>query len=957
MTPERWEQVGKLYQAAQALPPDEREAFLDDAGGDDPAMRREVESLLAAEDGAGSFLAAGAMKDAAKMLVGNKSLPLVGRALNHYQMLSLLGAGGMGEVYLAEDTRLKRKVALKLLPAELTANPDRLRRFEQEARAASALNHPNIITIHEIGESGEWHYLVTELIDGETLRERLHQGRIEFSTALDIAFQIGSALVAAHKAGIVHRDIKPENIMLRSDGLVKVLDFGLATLTVSSTSGSSSEAPTRAQVNTETGMVMGTVRYMSPEQARGQKVDARTDIFSFGVVFYEMITGRAPFAGETASDVLAAILKSEPPPLVDGAHEAPRELEHIVSRALRKDPERRYQVVKDLLLDLEDLKQGPSEVFVPAKRLLPRLGWLAATALLLVATLALAIAYFRRAPVEVRAVRTSILPPEKSSFNFTDTNAGSLSISPDGRRLTFVAPTADGKNLLWVRSLDAVSAQALAGTEGAYYPFWSPDSRFIGFFADGKLKKIEAAGGATVTLSDAPLARGGTWNRDGVIIFTPDSAGALQQVSAAGGVASAVTKLDQARGELTHRWPYFLPDGQHFLYLRRSIAGSESETAIYVSSLASRENKLLLRANSNVAYAEGYLLFLREGTLMAQAFDAKRLETVADAFPIAVGVQSEPSMARGVFAVSENGVLAYQTGSARSGSQLAWFDRNGKQLSVLGDVADYDHPQLSPDGKRLAVTIVDPQNGNQDIWFYEVARGLRTRFTVDPADERSLAWSPDGSRILFSSNRKGHFDLYQKSFRGTGNDEPLLESDLEKHPMSCSPDGKFLLYLSVDPKTKADLWVLPLGSDQKPFPFLQTEFNEFNGQFSPDGRWIAYTSDESGENQIYVAPFPGPGGKQQISTSGGRQPRWQGDGKGIFYLAPDNRLMAAEVNSQGTSLVVGAVRPLFEFHGYESGYMYDVTADGQRFLLNTAVEQKASAPITLVLNWTADLKK
>ena len=958
MTPERWEQVGKLYQAVLALQPDERETFLDDACGDDTVMRREVESLLAAEGDAGSFLAAGAMNDAAKMLAGDKSLPLVGKRLNHYQVLSLLGAGGMGEVYLAEDTRLKRKVALKLLPAELTANRDRLRRFEQEARAASALNHPNIITIHEIGESGRWHYLVTELIDGETLRQRLKQGRIEFSAALDMALQIGSALVAAHKAGIVHRDIKPENIMLRNDGLVKVLDFGLAKLTESSTSGLSSNAPTRAQVNTETGMVMGTARYMSPEQARGQKIDARTDIFSFGVVFYEMITGGAPFEGETASDVLAAILKSEPPPLVDGAHEVPRELEHIVSRALRKDPERRYQVVKDLLLDLEDLKQRPSELSVPAKRPLPHLVWFAATALLLVATLALAIAYFRSASVEVRAVRSFILPPEKSSFNFTDTNAGSLSISPDGRRLTFVAPTAEGKYLLWVRSLDALSAQALAGTDGAYYPFWSPDSRFIGFFANGKLKRIEAAGGPTLTLSDAPLARGGAWNRDGVIVFAPDAAGALQQVSASGGVVSAVTKLDQARGELTHRWPYFLPDGQHFLYLSRGASVSESETGtIYVTSLASKESKQLLRANSNVAYAQGYLLFLRGATLMAQAFDANGLETVGDAFPIAVGVQSEPSMARGVFAVSDNGVLAYQTGSAKNGSQLAWFDRSGKQLGVLGDAAIYGYPQLSPDGKILTVAIVDPQNGNQDIWLYEVARGLRTRFTVDPGDERSPVWSPDGSRIVFSSNRKGHIDLYQKSASRVGNDEPLLESDLEKHPMSWSADGRFLLYSTVDPKTKVDLWVLPLEGDRKPFPFLQTEFNEFNGQFSPDGRWIAYTSDESGRNEIYVAPFPGPGGKQQISTSVGRQPRWRGDGKEIFYLAPDNKLMAAEVNGQGASLVVGAVRSLFEVHWYEYGYAYDVTTDGRRFLVNTAVEQKASAPITLALNWTADLKR
>jgi len=580
MKPERYKEIERLYHLALERAPEQREAFLQRACDGDEDLRQEVESLLAAEGEVGSFLAASAMKDAAKMLVEEKSLMLVGKNLGHYHVLSLLGSGGMGEVYQVEDTRLKRKVALKLLPADLTANRDRLRRFEQEARAASALNHPNIITIHEIGESGRWHYLVMELIDGETLRERLKQGPIEWSTALEIALQVASALVAAHKAGIVHRDIKPENIMLRRDALVKVLDFGLAKLTEPSVAGLISDAPTRVQVNTETGVVMGTARYMSPEQARGQKVDARTDIFSFGVVFYEMITGRAPFEGETASDVVAAILKTDPPSLLDDAHEVPRELEHIIGRALRKDPEQRYQVSKDLLLDLEDLKSGPSDdVFVPAKKPLP-VGWIAATALLLIATLVLSIAYFQRAPVGVRAVRFAIPAPEKSSFNFTSINAGSLTVSPDGRRLTFVAPTAEGKDLLWIRSLDGLAAHALAGTEGASYPFWSPDSRFVGFFADRKLKEIDPAGGPPLTLCDAPEARGGTWNKNGVIIFAPDSAGALQQVSASGGVVSAVTTLDETRGELTDRWPCFLPDGQHFLYLRRGITGSESATAI-----------------------------------------------------------------------------------------------------------------------------------------------------------------------------------------------------------------------------------------------------------------------------------------------------------------------------------------------------------------------------------------
>ncbi|HYK22991.1 MAG TPA: protein kinase [Pyrinomonadaceae bacterium] len=953
MTPERWRQIGKLYQAALALQPDEREIFLDNACADDTTMRREVKSLLAAEDGAGSFLEAGAMKDAAKMLVDDESLLLVGKQLGHYQVLSMLGSGGMGEVYFAEDTLLKRKVALKLLPAELTANPDRLRRFEQEAQAASALNHPNIITIHEIGQVDGLNFIVTEFIAGETLRQRMATEQMNLAVVLDVATQVAAALAAAHTAGIIHRDLKPENIMLRPDGLIKVLDFGLAKLTQLSAASPSSEAPTRAQMKTDTGMVMGTARYMSPEQARGQEVDARTDIFSLGVVLYEMLTGRAPFEGQTASDVIAAVLKIEPPRLPD---EVPRELEHIISRALRKDPERRYQVVKDLLLDVEDLKQTPSEVSAPSTKTRSYLGWIAAMAVLVVVTLVLAIVYFRRAPIEVRSVRSFILPPDKTSLNITDSYASNLTVSPDGRYLAFTATTEEGKSFLWVRPLDALSAQALAGTDGAYFPFWSPDSRFLGFFADGKLKKIEAAGGPTLTLADAPMARGGAWNRDGVIIYAPAAAGALQQISASGGIPSPVTKRDEARGEMTDRWPYFLPDGQHFLYLRRGITSGESDTAIYVASLASKESKLLVRVSSNVAYAEGYLLFVREGTLMAQAFDPDRLVTSGDAFPIARQVQSVPSMSYGMFAVSEKGVMVYLTGSVSGGSQLTWFDRNGKQLGALGDQAIYYFPQLSPDGKRVAVTIVDPRNGNQDVWLYELARGLRTRFTVDPADESSPVWSPGGSSIVFASNRKGHFDLYQKVAGGSGNDELLLETGFDKFPTSFSPDGRFLLYRTVDPKTKSDLWVLPLSGDRKPFPFLQTEFAEGAGQFSPDGRWIAYISDESRKDEIYVVPFPGPGGKRQISSSGGQLPKWRRDGKEIFYQASNNKLMAAEVNVQRASLDVGAIRPLFEVRGV-TGDKYDVTANGQRFLINTAVEQKAPSPITLVINWTADLKR
>ena len=588
-----------------------------------------------------------------------------------------------------------------------------------------------------------------------------------------------------------------------------------------------------------------------------------------------------------------------------------------------------------------------------------RLAWIVAAGILLLgllASLPFTIAYLRHAPVNERVVRSFIFPPEKSSFNFSGRNGAAIALSPDGRRLAFVAPSVEGRVLLWVRPLDALSAQPLAGTEGAAYPFWSPDSRFLGFFVQGKLKKIDASGGPPLTLCDAPLGRGGTWNRDGVIVFAPKT-GELHRVSASGGASSPVTKLDETQGETSHRWPCFLPDGEHFLYLRWS--GTASETAaIYVASLASHERKLLLHVDSNVEYAQGYLLYLRERTLMAQPFDATHLETAGGAFPIAEQIQSLLGLTRGVFSVSEQGVLAYHTGAGASGSQLTWFDRSGQPQGELGDPAPYSSPQLSPDGKRAAVIIHDPQTRRPDIWLIDVARGLRTRFTFDPAEERVIAWSPDGNRIVFNANRKSHFDIYQKAASGAGSDELLLESNLDKYPTSFSPDGRFLLYYtSGDPKTKTDLWVLPLEGDRKPFPFLQTEFSESGCQFSPDGRWVAYNSDESGRFEIYVAPFPGPSGKRQVSTSGGIEPRWRGDGKEIFYLSSDNKLMAAEVNGLGVRVEGGAVRPLFEIRPSGLGYFYDVTADGERFLVNTVVEQKAAAPITLVQNWTAELKK
>jgi serine/threonine protein kinase/dipeptidyl aminopeptidase/acylaminoacyl peptidase len=868
----------------------------------------------------------------------------------------------MGEVYRAKDTRLDRTVAIKVLRSHLSDNADTRQRFEREARAVSALNHPHICTLHDIGHQDGMDYLVMEFIEGESLADRLANGALPAEQVFRYAIEIADALDKAHRAGIVHRDLKPGNIMLTKSG-AKLLDFGLAKLQSSGpvlVSGLTS-LPTELHPLTGEGTILGTFQYMAPEQLEGKEADHRTDLFAFGAVVYEMATGKRAFTGKSQAGLIGAIIKDNPPPISAIQPMVPPALDRVVRKCLAKDPDERWQSAHDLMDELTWIAETESQASKPdavavERKNRERVGWLGLTALLLITALILAIAYFQRSPAEVRAVRFLIHPPENSSFVSTGLTAGPVTVSPDGRRLAFVATTAEGRNLLRVRSLDAISPQALTGTEGASWPFWSPDSRFVGFFAQGKLKKIEASGGPALTLCDASEGRGGTWNRDGVIVFAR-VAGALHRVSDSGGVASAVTKLDEARAENTHRSPCFLPDGQHFLYVGSTRTG---ETAtVYVASLESAESKLLLRANSNVAYAQGYLLFLVERTLMAQPFDAKGLETVGTAFPIAQQIQSDSR--RGVFSVSENGVLAYQTGSVVEGSQLTWLDRGGNSLGVLGDLADYRNLHLSPDGKMAAVSIVDPQTGNMDIWLYEIARGLRTRFTSDPAQERVAMWSPDGSRIVFNSDRKGHFDLYQKASSGTGSGELLLESNFAKFPSSFSPHGRFLIYQIAEgdgSNTKSDLWVLPLSGDQKPYPFLGTEFAEAGGEFSPNGRWVAYTSDESRSNEIYVAPFPGPGGKRQISTGGGSQPKWRGDGKEIFYLSPDNKLMAAEVNGEGTSFEVGAVRALFETRAERPGRsVYDVADNGQRFLVNTAVEQKSSSPITVVLNWTADLKQ
>jgi serine/threonine protein kinase/Tol biopolymer transport system component len=890
--------------------------------------------------------------------------------LGPYEILTPLGAGGMGEVYRARDTRLGRDVAVKVLPSSFSADADRLRRFEQEACAAGALNHPNILVIHHIDTYDGSPYIVSELLEGETLRDRLHGGALPQRKAIDYSLQVAHGLAAAHQKGIAHRDLKPENIFITNDGRVKILDFGLAKLIASGDADQSqTDIPTR-RVNTEPGLVIGTVGYMSPEQLRGKPADHRSDIFSFGAILYEMLSGKRAFRGESSAETMSAILREDPRELSETQKTINPALERVVQHCLEKNPEERFHSASDLAFAIQALSGSAAisgqMVAMAAQLERPKLGkylpWIVAGifALTSIILLPFAISSFKHAPARANVTRSAILPPENTSFLALNLFA----VSPDGLRLAFVARDAKGQAMLWIRPLDALTAQPLVGTDGISTgspPFWSPDSRLIAFFAGGKLKTIDTSGGPPQTVCDAPNARGGTWNRDGVILFAPNPGGPIHRVFAAGGASTAVTKLDESRRQSTHRWPYFLPDGHHFIYrVGGTGATAQNENnGIYLGSLESQEQRLILRADTSAAYASGHLLFAREGTLMAQPFDEKSFQLTGDAFPVAEHLQFDFIITRAIFSVSENGVLAFQSGAARGDDRLVWFDRNGKQTGQLGEPGFYFQPQFSPDGQKLAVATFDTRAGSADIWLYELARNVPTRFTFDPASDVAPIWSPDGSTIIFSSNRKGPYDIYKKASTGAGSEEVLLESDEIKTANSWSADGRFIVYTSADAKanTKEDLWILPLFGDHKPFPFLRTQFNESFAQFSTDGHWIAYVSDESGSNQVYIAPFPGPGGKWQASRAGGSEPRWRGDGKELFFLAPDNKLMAVEVNAKEFTLEIGNAQLLFEVHPATSpGSHYDVTGDGKRFLVDSSGEG-SSAPITLVINWTADLKK
>jgi Tol biopolymer transport system component len=889
-----------------------------------------------------------------------------GARLGPYEIRAPLGAGGMGEVYRARDPRLNRTVAIKVLPGHFAASAELRERFEREARTIASLNHPHICTLHDVGHHEGVDFLVLEFLQGHTLEERLKKGPLPLTMSLQIGVEIADALAVAHRAGIVHRDLKPGNIMLTAGG-AKLLDFGLAREEGPVVASGLSMLPTTPPNLTARGSILGTLQYMAPEQLEGQDADARTDIFAFGAVLYEMVAGKRAFEGKSQAGLIAAILDREPPPLTQIQPATPPLLEHLIAQCLAKNPNERWQSASDLLRELKWVaNHGAAAAPVATQPPRRRGAWLAAGAAILffamsLVTLPLAVQRLREKPPVIEPVRFQIPMPEKVTLG-----TGAFALSPDGRQLAFAPVDANGRTRLWVRSLDSLEARPLAGTEdaGNFPPFWSPDSRFIAFATAGKYIKVPAAGGPAQTLAELPGTLGASaWSRNGVVLLTANPGG-LWRVPDTGGVPSPVTIVDSARGETYHAKPSFLPDGRHFLYLR--VSGNANVAGTYLGSLdvkpEQQPRERLLPGPLGAQYlassdpATGYVLFLRDTTLMVQPFDNRSLELTGQATPIAEQVGNN-GIISGFFSASENGVLAYRVGSG-AGRHFAWVDREGKVLSSTGDPLPYNEIALSPDATRVASSRID---GQRDIWLVEFARSIGTRFTFNPSADTSPLWSPDGNRLVFASNRDGRFDLFQKTSNGAGEDELLLKSDENKAATSWSRDGRFIIYQSLSPKTKGDLWALSLERDRKPIPLLQTSFNDIFGVLSPDSRWIAYDSDESGRFELYVRPFApaavagpsSPAGKWQVSKAGAvaAKAAWRRDGKELFYMSPDRRLMSVEV-AASSIFSSGVPQPMF----FAPNVNWDVAADGKRFLFVTPLAENEQTSITLVLNWTTLLK-
>ncbi len=880
-----------------------------------------------------------------------------GTRLGPYEIVAPIGAGGMGEVYRAKDSRLDRQVAVKVLSSHLSASEEVRQRFEREAKTISQFSHPHICSLYDVGREGETDYLVMELLEGESLADRLGKGALPTEQVLRYGIEIADALDKAHRQGIVHRDLKPGNIMLTKTG-VKLLDFGLAKpLTAAGArpvSGASVLA-TEAQVSqplTERGTVLGTFQYMAPEQLEGGEADGRSDIFAFGAVLYEMATGKKAFTGKSQASLIGSILRDDPPSISEAAPMIPPALNRVVKTCLAKDPEDRFQTAHDAKLQLEWIAEGGSQAGLPApvvarRKNREKLAWTVAAVALVAAALGI-FGWVRRAPKPPRITRFEIaIPPNVIAID-------TPRISPNGQILAFNATDAEGKTRVWIRPLSALAAQPLAGTEGTTRPFWSPDSRFIGFFAGGKLMKVDVGGGPPTKICDAPTGADGTWSPEGVILYDGTGADPIHRVSAAGGAPVVAVKADAGRKETQIGWPEFLPDGRHFMYM--CINAKVDDSAYRIGSLDSTETKAFAPAQTMLTYAPpGYLLFVRDRTLVAQRFDAKAIKTLGEPVPLAEQIGTDAvGLAR--FSVSRDGILAYRTGE--SGNRLVWVDRSGKELETLGDPGEYGEPDLSANGDRLAFDLLDLRANKTDIWIRDIGRGVNSRFTFAPGNAFSPLFSPRGDTIVFASDRDGAPGLYEKAANGQGDEKLIAKMEELVIPVSFSPDGSILAYQVRNQKTGWDIVMLPMTGDRKPVTFAGAAFNENGPHFSPDGRFIAYMSNESGRQEIYAQSYPGPGGKWQISNTGGSDPHWRADGKELYYRSPDQKLMAVEIRG-GASLEAGIPRPLFVGRVHIGNARNKVlpAGDGQRFLFVAPLGRDAMNPTTVVLNWFAGLGK
>jgi eukaryotic-like serine/threonine-protein kinase len=928
----------------------ERAAFVSAACGDDDELRQEVEALLAHAQTAEGFLAAPMGAVAAHVLGEATGALLVGQQVGSYQILSRLGAGGMGEVYRARDPKLRRDVAIKILPRVFTSDPERLARFEREARMLAAVNHPHIGAIYGVEEADGLRALVLELVEGETLAKRLQRGSMPVAEALTMARQIADALDAAHEKGIVHRDLKPANIKITPDGTVKVLDFGLAkAIRPDGLDGEASNAPTMTIGDTREGVIVGTVAYMSPEQARGQTVDKRSDIWAFGCVVYEMLTGQPTFAGETISDTIAAILEHEPDWRALPAT-TPTNGGRLLQRCLEKDPKRRLRDIGDARVELDDAMASPRH-FTELRKALPAWIWGVASALVVLGLgLGWTIAHLRQPDAEIRTLRLTVDPPAGTEFR-PDSGAA---ISPDGRLLAFVTGSPGGVKL-WIRPLNSLAARELPGTDAAGFPFWSPDSRSLGFFAAGKLKRVEVGGGLPTVICDVGEGRGGAWNEDGVILFNAVNDGPLLRVSASGGMPVPFTTIDPAQQENSHRFPQFLPGGRQFLYFVRS-----ENSGVYLGSLDRPHEKFrLLNSLTNAVFAadgnqqSGHLFWARDGALMAQPFDPQKKLLMGEAITVAEAGGDTATSGLAAVSVSNDGTLFY--GGAETGRyQLTWYGRDGDPLGILGQPEHYRGLRISPDGKRLALS----RDG--EVWQMELARGVSTRVTFSGRGANGAVWSPDSQRIAYTQGAPPN--VFSANANGTGTEERLIETRDTLVMEDWSPNGKFLLYLllsnDISSRAQPDLWVSPMATGHKPAPFLTTPFREGPGQFSPDGKWIAYTSDESGRNEVYVQGFPASGSKWQVSSKGGDWVRWRKDGEELFYVAPDRTVMSVVLLPASSFLEFGTPSGLFALPAtfdVNNAYPYDVMPDGQRFLALTPATDAEQPPMTVIVNWRAEL--